>query len=467
RDIAAAKAEGATLIVVLSELGLAKNLALTNDFAEIDVMLSAHTHERTAEAILVRRSDGSAGIVAEAGEDEYLGRLDLVVDEDTGDISDWRWELVSVDGSVEEDPAIRALVDRERAPFLEGPGFACHTFGPSGFPLGKGHTLCEPLDAVVGRTGPTLQRFSALEAVVNNANVDAFLDFALFVDPALGEDNTLSTTNGFRFDITIPGADDGYSGEITIGDLYSYYPIGAAVALAHFSGGRLVDHWEDVLANVFDPDPYRQRGGWFLGFTRNIGFDLRLGDAGLPALDGGRRIERITIDDGRGPRDIDRSKVYTLASCYPHGNPVDEVCRTSGALNTRFIAGPREVSGPTDLFGNRQLDMRGDAASFRIVEPANAENIFDASRQAGFLKVAPDDFVHPVDALRWYLRDGQPGARPITAEKHGLGRVRVVGTDPNDPRRGVPESEPGGPGIVQPVQGAGASFLKRGGAKTP
>lgn len=466
QDIAAAKAAGAGLVVVLSELGLAKNTALARDFPAIDVILSAHTHERTTEAIVIRRADGRAAIVAEAGEDEYLGRLDVTVDSGSGEITDWRWELLAVDGNVPEDPAVRALVERERAPFLAGPDFTCHTFGPSGFPFGKGHTLCEPLDTVVGHTGPTLERLSALEAIVNNANVDAFLDFARFVDPSLDDGNTLSTTNGFRFDVTVPGADDGDSGDITIGDLYSYYPIGAAFALAQFSGGRLVDHWEDVLANVFDPDPYRQSGGWFLGFTRNLRFDLRL-DGRAPVLDGGRRIERVTIDAGNGPRDLDRSKVYTLASCYPHGNPIDEVCRTSGALHARFVAAARETGGPTDLFGNRQLDMRGDAATFRMVPPAHAEDIFDPSRPGGFLKVAPDDFVHPVDALRWYLRDGRPGARPVSEQSHGLGRIRVVGADPADPRRGVPESALGGPGIVQPVQGAGAEWLYRGKGTTP
>jgi len=467
-DIAAARADGAHLVVVLSELGLAKSVALARDFPAIDVILSAHTHERTAEPIVIRHDDGGATLVVEAGEDEYLGRLDVTVDAGTGEMTDWRWALVAVDGDVPEDAAIRALVERERAPFLAGPQFSCHTFGPSGFPFGKGHTLCEPLDAVVGHTGPTLQRLSALEAIVNNANVDAFLEFARFVDPGLDAGNTLATTNGFRFDVTIPGADDGFSGDITIGDLYSYYPIGAAFALADVSGGRLVDHWEDVLANVFDPDPYRQRGGWFLGFTRNLHFDLRL-DSRAPALDGGRRIQRVTIDDGNGPDDIDRGKIYTLASCYPHGNPVDEVCRTSGAQNTRFISGTRESAGPADLFGNRQLDMRGDAGTFHVVAPEHAERIFDSSRSATFLKVAPDDFVHPVDALRWYLRDGLPGARAISGDAHGLGRIGVVGADPEDPRGGVPESALGGPDIIQPVQGAGASWLFRGatsGART-
>jgi hypothetical protein len=353
------------------------------------------------------------------------------------------------------------MVDEARSTFVSGEDFECHTFGTNAFPFGKGHTLCEPLDAVVGHTEPTIERFSALENAANNANVDAFLDLAQFIDPALDDNNSLSTTNGFRFDVTILGSDDSFSGDITIGDLYAYYPIGAAVALAEFSGGRLIDHWEDVLGNVFDPNPYQQLGGWFLGFTRNIHFDLELGVEPSAGLSFGKRIERVTIDGGNGPTDVDRSKVYTLASCYPHGNPVDEVCRTSGAFNLRFLEGVRESVGPTDIFGNRQIDMRGEAKSFQIVEPANIEDIFDATRSPALLKVAPDNFVHPVDALRWYLDERPGGGQSITRAEHGPGRVEVIGAYPADVRRGVPKSEYGGEQIVQPTQGVGAPWQQR------
>ena len=461
QDIAAAQAEGAELIVVLSELGLSKNVQMVREFPEIDVMFSGHTHERTPEAIVIDHGKGDISIITEAGEDDFLGRLDVKVAQGSGKIVDWNWDLIEANSAVAEDTAMKALVDQERLTFLDtlpngdpNPDFQCHTFGVNAFPFGKGHTLCESLDEVVGHTDPTIERFNAMEDIVNNANVDAFLELAQSADASLNDSNSLSTTNGFRFDVTILGSDDGFSGNITIGDLYTYYPIGAAMALAEFSGGRLIDHWEGILSNVFDPNPYRQRGGWFLGFTRNMHFDVQLNDAFPRTISEGKRIERVTIDDGSGPEDVDRSKVFTLASCYPHGNPVDEVCRTSGAFNVRFLDGTRETTGPTDVFGNRQMDM---AVTPSIVLPEHSENIFDPTRTPVFLKVAPDNFVHPIDALRWYL-----ASHDITTATHGLGRVEVVGADPEDPRRGVPVSEFGGEGIVQPTQGAGSEWLKRG-----
>jgi 2',3'-cyclic-nucleotide 2'-phosphodiesterase (5'-nucleotidase family) len=466
-QIAAAKAAGAELIVVLSELGLAKNVQFVREFPEINVMFSGHTHERTPEAIVIEHEDNTGGgfsLVTEAGEDSFLGRLDLKVN--NGKILQYTWDLIEADSTVAEDPDTAALVTAARSTFIDGPDHECHTFGVNAFPFGTGHTLCDPIDSVIGHSNPTIQRWNVLEDISNNVMVDAFADLGT----SLGEfdsrgnpltlANTLSTTNGFRFDVVILGSDDGYSGDITIGDLYDYYPIGAATALAEYTGGRLKLHWEGLLNNVFDPNPYRQRGGWFLGFPGNMHFDIRLSDDFPRSISYGKRIAGVTINDGSGPSRIDDSKIYTLASCYPHGNPTDEVCRTAGATNLRFITAAQETTGATDIFGNRQLEMGG---TFTVLPPVNTEKIFDPIRFNNgsgptghtsplFLKVAPNNFVHPVDALRRYLSPTM-GNNTVNTTDHGLGRVTAV-----DP---VPVSEFGGAGIVQPTQGAGAEWLER------
>ena len=468
-NIAAARADGAEMIVVLSELGLAKNVQLVKEFPAINVMFSGHTHERTPNAIVINRPDQNGdnlGIVTEAGEDSFLGRLDVKVG--SGRITSYSWNLMEADSSVAEDGAIKALIDQERKTFVAGPDFTCHTFGTNAFPYGKGHVICDPLETVVGHTNLTIERFNALEEIANNVMVDAFLDLAQSIPgetdskgQVLTDDNTLSQTNGFRFDTVILGSDDGFSGDITIGDLYDYYPIGAAGAIAEFTGGRLKDHWENLLSNVFDPNPYRQRGGWFLGFTHNMHFDIELNDDYPQTITQGR-INNITINGNA----LDQSKTYTLASCYPHGNPVDEVCRTTGATNVRFVKGTERSTGLADMFGHRPLDINGPWTTVKAGDPAEvppiyAENIFNWARFVGggplFLKVAPDHFAHPVDALRRYL-----ATHVIDDSTDGLGRVTShcvskFGCTPE----GAPYSEFGGNGIVQATQGAGPAWLKR------
>ena len=461
--IAAAQADGAELIVVLSELGLAKNVQMVKEFPEIDVMFSGHTHERTPDPIVIEHADNTISLITEAGEDSFLGRLDLKLT-GNGKINKYEWNLIEADSYVDEDDAVADMVEEARKTFVSGPDHECHTFGVNAFPFGTGHTLCDPLDHPIGKTEVTIQRWNVLEDISNNVMVDAFADLAknLGVTDSRGklltDANTLSTTNGFRFDVVIFGdgevLDDGSTanGDITIGDLYDYYPIGAATALAEYSGGRLKLHWEGILNNVFDPNPYRQRGGWFLGFTNNMHFDIRLSDDFPRSISYGKRLAGVTIDDGTGAVRIDDSKIYTLASCYPHGNPTDEVCRTTGATNMRFITANQETSGPMDIFGNRQLNMAG---TFFVKNPVVTEAqlpVFDPSRSPIFRKVSPDNFVHPVDALRRYLSPTMVG-HIVNVADDGLGRVTAV-----DP---VPVSEFGGPGIVQPTQGAGAEWLKR------
>lgn len=433
--IASAEAAGAQLIVVMSELGLAKNIQLAKEFPDIDVMLSGHTHERTVEPIVIEHDGGNISIVTEAGEDSFLGRLDLTVRH--GKITSYDWMLMEADDRVPEDPDMKAIVDEGRKTFVQGPDLRCHTFGPAGFPYGKGHTLCDPVDTVVGKTLVTLERFNVVENIVNNAAVDAFLEIGQQAAPGLDDSNSLSTTNGFRFDMVvlgegtpIDGSNETATGNITIADLYNYYPIGAALAIANITGGRLMDAWEGVLNHVFDPNPYRQRGGWFLGFPHNMHFDIDLKDAPITIAQG--RIQRVTING----QDFDGSKVYTVISCYSHGDPIDLVCRTSGAHNVRFIVGEKNADGTIKTDG-----------LYSFANPLNTEKIGDPTRTPIFRQVAPDNFAHPVDVLRTYL-----ATHVISEADHGLGRVTAVS--------GVPVSDYD-PTLVQPVQGAGPSWLKR------
>ena len=427
-----ARKAGADVIVVISELGLAKDIQIAKEIKGIDVMFSGHTHEQTVEPIIIKHFGGRYTIVTEAGEDQFLGRLDLTMGR--YGIEDYKWELIELDDSVPEDPKMKAIVDESRKTFVAGDDLACHTVGPGGFPYGHGHTICDPLETVVGKTEVTLERWHVLEDESNNLMTTAFLETALNIIPQANIDNTLTITNGFRFDTVILGAGTPLSGggqasgDITLGDLYAYYPNGAALAATEFSGGRLRESWESILNSVFYPQPYLQRGGWFLGYSQNMHFDLDLVKGPLSASQG--RILDVHINHQK----FDESKIYNVLSCYPHGNPVDEVCRTTGARNLRFLAGQQHSNGTV-------------TPPYTLVEPLNTENILDPLRRPIILQVAPSNYVHPVDVVREYLK-----SNIVTADTVGTGRVSAVG--------GIPVSKYL-PNIVQPVQGAGPDWMSR------
>ena len=468
-NIAAAKAEGATVIVVASELGLSQNVQIGRDFEEVDVVLSGHTHEVTLGAILASADEvvattpgdplsgheqsmlsQGAAIVVEASEDAFLGRLDIAVD-GSGKIVDFAWDAIPADENVDPDPDMQILVDAAEAPFT-GNTTVRHTFMPGGFctpgglpvPAGgalalkcgdvtkRGLQLTDSLDTVVGHTNVLLHRHDVLEDVWNNFIADAVRSVA----DSVSGDIDLSMTNGFRFGTDILSPDEGASGEILLRDLYSHFPIGPAVAVAEFSGISIENGLEGVLGAVFDRNAYLQRGGWYLGLsnmTQKIDLDNR------PFSTSGGRIVQTKI----GGVPLDTSKRYKFASCFPHGDAVDRVCRTNGGTNHQFY----ELSNPDDY-----------SSALTLVNPVNSEGLITIGRPVVIKQTAPDAFLHPVHALRRYL-DSIGGT--VNNVDYAVGRIQTVdSTRPGNPASAGPVSAVD-PSLIQPIQGAGPILLPK------
>ena len=147
-----------------------------------------------------------------------------------------------------------------------------------------------------------------------------------------------------------------------------------------------------------------------------------------------------------GDEDLDLSKRYVFASCYGQGNPLDEVCRTSGGANFRFFA---------------LADGDDYTSPISVVEPLplNVPVIKGSSIQ----QVAPNNFLHPVAALRRYLSKNNF----VSYAQFGSNQGRVVIVDSTAPGNPVenlglqinqPDNTPD-PGFVQPPYGAGPAFL--------
>lgn len=488
-----AKSEGADIIIVQSELGLPQNVQIGREFKDVDVILSAHSHELTLGAILAdeegsemvlrekglsngqqKRLDKGAAIIVEAGEDLYVGALKLEID--GGRVVDFEWEAIPVDDDVAENIAIKALVDSQEKYFLSGPDFKKHTFLPAAYcsptspcmpnangEVEKGLRLVDSLDTVVGTTDTLLHRHHSVEGVMNNFFADAvrgiMVDESL-VSSASGRNwataDVLSMTNGFRFDTVVLPAnmvpagatfrDGRAAGDVTLRDLYSYFPIAPALVAADFSGSAIEGSLAGVLKNVFDPNPFIQRGGWYLGLSSNM--SQKIDVINLPKSTSSSRIVETRIDGVL----INPSKRYVLASCYGHTFPDGRVCRTDGGANAAYF----ELSDPEDY-----------NSAITLVEPIptpgglplinNKAPIFPYASNPIF-RSTPDNYVHPVHLIRRYL-DSIGGT--ITDAASGVGRVQHVDAtskflDPAD----LPHSDM--PGIVQPINGSGPSFLERG-----
>jgi len=479
-DIAAVKAAGAQLIVVQSELGLSQNIKIAQSFPDIDVMYSAHTHEVTLGALIVDKKNvtehapgqplswgekfrlaAGGAIVVETNRDMYVGRLDLQIY--GGKIVDFDWEAIPVDDDVAPDPKMAQLVAAMEDPFVDtdgpsGPdGVIRHTFMPGGYvsspPPGtlamaeaadtsvRGLQLTEDLDTVVGHTDTLLLRHHVLEDTLNNFIADGILAVTNTVadvknQPGWENGVDISMANGFRFgNAVLPDHD------ITLRDLYTWFPISPAVNIADFSGQSIKKSLDTVLDAVFNRNVFLQRGGWYIGSNMTQTIDLK----NRPFSSSSGRIVSMKINGA--PLDI--GKRYVFASCYGHGNPMDEVCRTGGGANFKFFA---------------LADGDDYTSAITLAEPLATDNIIVGPNVK---QVAPDHFLHPVYALRRYL-DSLPG-NEVTEAQFGVGRVTLVDSDTKDSLNQYPEAtesdQIGQPdntpdtGFVQPPFGAGPKFF--------
>lgn len=461
-DIAEARAAGADIIVLATELGLGDNIQIAKEIEGIDVILSGDTHESIPEPILIKNvfSDENV-IIVESGEDAYLGELMLKVK--NGKVNNFEFTLHEITDEVAEDTSdyfvpggIKALVTENTKGFYSGPDFTCHTFGPGGFKFGFGHTLCTPLDSVAGYTEVELERRDALGDFMNNFIGDATLTLGKNTGAAISDDNAFAISNGFRFDIPVlpmgaplAGPDGGESdGAITVGEIYNYMPFTPAVSLVDFTGGLLRGRYESFLEGIFDPHSFRHRGGWWMGFSDNMRFvlDLELSPTSVPLQTLGGRILSMDLN-GKG---IDPSKIYTVVSCYPNGEGTDRQCRTSGGRNMRFPCGAFNPDPNTP-------------SVVGLCAPLNTENIVDPTRRPAVLQVAPNDFWVPAQVLREHLKTHVVTAAEFGPQRKNTEAVPYNGCPGNPPALdkncdGVPDSTYG---EVQPVFGAGPSWLGR------
>ncbi|MHB9286937.1 bifunctional metallophosphatase/5'-nucleotidase [Halobacteriales archaeon Cl-PHB] len=280
----AAREDGADVVVAVTEIGLPWMVQAAKDCPSFDVMFSAHTHEYTYDPIVVEETET---VVVESGMGEALGRVDLRLRD--GDVQ-FRHHLycLTEDGehTPEPDADAQETVEAVREPFFaDDPGFE----------RGAG-TLDRPLDTVVGKTETALYRQSFLESAWNTLFNDALQ--AHF-------DADLAVSHGFRYGTAIP------PGEITLGQLYTFFPMATPVARGVAYGQQLTSHMEEFLEDNFTPYPYDQEDGRVRNFSSNVEVTID------PTAKRGRRLVEMRIDG----EPVDPEETYSVATFRRPGDP--------------------------------------------------------------------------------------------------------------------------------------------------
>jgi 2',3'-cyclic-nucleotide 2'-phosphodiesterase (5'-nucleotidase family) len=104
------RAQGATVIVVLSHQGSRNDRALAQAVEGLDVIIGGHFHEELPEGIW----EGET-LIAQAGDyGRFLGRVDLTLAEDTARVTHKQARLLPLDERVGPDPVVAAEWQRQQ-----------------------------------------------------------------------------------------------------------------------------------------------------------------------------------------------------------------------------------------------------------------------------------------------------------------------------------------------------------------
>ena len=312
------RAEGAQVVVVMSELGLQKDHQLAQLVLPglVDVFFSAHTHE----AVFIPLKSKSGALVVEAGNDGYVGRMDIVVD--SGKVVTRNWKLLTVDSGLKENPEMKKLVDEARAPFLkEHPNIELPT-------IVQGQTLDKSISSVLGYVDGPLDRRSVLESTFNASFSEALRSVG---------GTQIAITPGFRFDSVIeapgmPLEDNTIAkGAVTLEDAYRFFPVAYTIGTAETNGDEIKGIIEQNLEDVFSPNVFKQSGGWVDGWA---GLKLTL-DLSKKK---GERVQSIVWKETGNA--IAAKEKITVTGCIRPMDDAGVLCSYSGFENVLPIKNP-------------------------------------------------------------------------------------------------------------------------------
>ena len=262
KEVDAARAAGADLVVVLSHNGFDVDRKMVSRVNGIDVILTGHTHDASAEAVQI----GKTLLIASGCHGKFLSRLDL--DVQGKEIKGFRYRLIPVFAdAIKPDAEVATAIAKLRAPYEAD------------------------LKRVLGTAETLLYRRGNFNGTLDDVICDAILT---------QRDAEIALSPGIRWGTSIlPGQPITFE-DITNATAMSY----PACYRMPMSGARLKDILEDVADNIFNPDPYFQQGGDMVR-TGGLGYAI---DVSKPI---GQRISQMTLLKNGAA--IEASKDYSVA----------------------------------------------------------------------------------------------------------------------------------------------------------
>jgi len=300
KQVKAARAKGAHVVVLLSHNGADIDLKLASRVSGIDVILGGHTHDVLPQPTVVKNRGGRTLVGNSGSNGKFLTVLDLDVRH--GKVQGYRYHMLPVFSNLlPADAEMAKLIETTRAPHKA--------------------KLQEKLAVTEG----LLYRRGNFNGTFDQLICDALLEVK-------GADIAFSP--GFRWGTTIlPGQPITF--EHVMDQTAITYPYST---LNELTGAQIKDILEDVCDNLFNPDPYKQQGGDMVrigGLTYTCAPDAKIGGRILDMRLAGKPVEA--------------DKKYKVAGWAPvaegaEGEPIWDV--VSGWLRSKKTIPARKPNVP-------------------------------------------------------------------------------------------------------------------------
>uniref|UniRef100_Q07M24 Sulfate thiol esterase SoxB n=1 Tax=Rhodopseudomonas palustris (strain BisA53) TaxID=316055 RepID=Q07M24_RHOP5 len=262
KQVDEARAEGASIVVLLSHNGFDVDRKLAGRVKGLDVILTGHTHDAMPGLVKV----GNTVLVASGSHGKFVSRLDIAVKDNK--VADIRFKLMPVFAdAIAPDPAMAKLVEQVRAPYAK------------------------ELARVIGKTDSLLYRRGNF-----NGTFDDLICNAMLAE----RDAEIALSPGFRWGGTLLPEENITWEHVTNATAITY----PNCYRNQMSGGQLKEVLEDIADNIFHPDPYFQGGGDMVRIG-GMGYAI---DISKPV---GSRISNLTHLKSGKP--IEASKIYTVS----------------------------------------------------------------------------------------------------------------------------------------------------------
>ena len=363
----------AQIVVVMSELGIHKDKQLADivNAGSVDVFFSAHTHELTTTPL----TSASGAVVVEAGNDTYLGRMDIGLNQSNAVVSR-NWSVIPIESSITGDAPTQAAVDSVRAKYLlANPNLMSPAPNSS-------QTLTQSIDTVLTTTSRPIARDHALENSFNNLMTD-------LQRKATG--SQIAISRGFRFGVHLPGTVVS-AADFTIEDVYRFIPVPYTLSNARVSGLRLKQIIEQNATEVFSTNRFLHSGGWFDGYS-GLSINLNLDQPD------GQRLTGLSVYDATNimlTPVLDADEM-SITGCTRPLETADTLCAYQGFVTGSVVPFPNPNSGAPYTAIDFLIDALQDTVLYDPVAPPPERSDITDSNNTPMWPVS--EFIQPINGV--------------------------------------------------------------------